>query len=407
MFSSSRAKENGGPTPKRMKTRQNKDSMSMRSGRKKETPGPREELRSRGRASPSGVSTSSSDGKAEKSRQATKKGRVEESCTPKGSKQGRAEEISESEGEDSNAPKKTKTEELPCPPSPSDVDSLDGHSFNDEMSSDPRDIDQDNRSTSPSVYSPGSVENDSDSSSVLSQGPSLSYHHPQLFPQSPPVAPTSDSLARPPEPGFSLPGEAHPQGPTAGGYHSQLEGQTSRIFQAPAPQTPISSSSAVATTSAPSSSSSSSSSTSTHAPLYPTPNVVQVGSKITGGAGGLSAPGGREQTLSAKHNPPPTTPISLAPVVGGQPATPTGPTPTEQRGSCLQFPRDGRPGLEWAPGITPWDGPGQDTAPGPLTLPLCPSATAALQLLCSVPAAFPNPAPAQLHCLLWTFLPTT
>lgn len=38
------------------------------------------------------------------------KGRVEESCTPKGSKQGRTEEISESEGEDSNAPKKTKTE---------------------------------------------------------------------------------------------------------------------------------------------------------------------------------------------------------------------------------------------------------------------------------------------------------
>lgn len=27
MFSSSRAKENGGPTPKRMKTRQNKDSV--------------------------------------------------------------------------------------------------------------------------------------------------------------------------------------------------------------------------------------------------------------------------------------------------------------------------------------------------------------------------------------------
>lgn len=44
----------------------------MRSGRKKEAPGPREELRSRGRASPGGVSTSSSDGKAEKSRQAAK-----------------------------------------------------------------------------------------------------------------------------------------------------------------------------------------------------------------------------------------------------------------------------------------------------------------------------------------------
>ncbi|KYO22319.1 atrophin-1 isoform C [Alligator mississippiensis] len=190
-----------------MKTRQNKDSMSMRSGRKKETPGPREELRSRGRASPGGISTSSSDGKAEKSRQANKvgkKGRVEDSCTPKGSKQGRTEEISESEGEDSSAPKKTKTEELPCPQSPSDVDSLDGHSFNDEMSSDPRDIDQDNRSTSPSVYSPGSVENDSDSSSVLSQGPSHAYHHPPLFPQSPPAAPPTDSLGRPSEPGFGL-----------------------------------------------------------------------------------------------------------------------------------------------------------------------------------------------------------
>ncbi|NWQ95256.1 ATN1 protein, partial [Burhinus bistriatus] len=258
--------------------------MSMRSGRKKETPGPREELRSRGRASPGGVSTSSSDGKAEKSRQATKKGRVEESCTPKGSKQSRTEEISESEGEDTNAPKKTKTEELPCPPSPSDVDSLDGHSFNDEMSSDPRDIDQDNRSTSPSVYSPGSVENDSDSSSVLSQGPSHSYHHPPLFPQSPPVAPPPDSLARPPEASFGLAGEGHPQGPPAGSYHSQLEGQASRIFQAQAPQTP---------TAAASSSSA-------------------VGAKIAGGVGGLPAPGGREQTLSAKHNPPPTTPISLA-----------------------------------------------------------------------------------------------
>lgn len=43
------------------------------------------------------------------------KGRLEESCTPKSSKQGRTEEISESEGEDTNAPKKTKTEvSSPC-----------------------------------------------------------------------------------------------------------------------------------------------------------------------------------------------------------------------------------------------------------------------------------------------------
>jgi len=113
--------------------------MSMRSGRKKEAPGPREELRSRGRASPGGVSTSSSDGKAEKSRQTAKKARVEEASTPKVSKQGRSEEISESESEETNAPKKTKTEqELPRPQSPSDLDSLDGRSLNDDGSSDPR-----------------------------------------------------------------------------------------------------------------------------------------------------------------------------------------------------------------------------------------------------------------------------
>uniref|UniRef100_A0A803WDA2 Atrophin 1 n=1 Tax=Ficedula albicollis TaxID=59894 RepID=A0A803WDA2_FICAL len=259
-----------------MKTRQNKDSMSMRSGRKKETPGPREELRSRGRASPGGVSTSSSDGKAEKSRQATKVIPARTQCVTCGLG-GLIMPLSS-----------FLLQELPCPPSPSDVDSLDGHSFNDEMSSDPRDIDQDNRSTSPSVYSPGSVENDSDSSSVLSQGPSHPYHHPPLFPESPPVAPPPDSLARPPEPGFGLPGEVHPQGPPAGSYHSQLEGQPSRIFQAQAPQTPASSSSS-------STSSSSSSSSSSAA------------------------------TLSAKHNPPPTTPISLASVGGGLPPQKTPP----------------------------------------------------------------------------------
>ena len=87
-------------------------------------------------------------------------------------------------------------QELPRPQSPSDLDSLDGRSLNDDGSSDPRDIDQDNRSTSPSIYSPGSVENDSDSSSGLSQGPARPYHPPPLFPPSPPPP---DSTSRQPE----------------------------------------------------------------------------------------------------------------------------------------------------------------------------------------------------------------
>ena len=116
-------------------------------------------------------------------------------------------------------------QELPRPQSPSDLDSLDGRSLNDDGSSDPRDIDQDNRSTSPSIYSPGSVENDSDSSSGLSQGPARPYHPPPLFPPSPPPP---DSTPRQPEPGF----EPHPS-VTPTGYHAPMEPPTSRMFQAP------------------------------------------------------------------------------------------------------------------------------------------------------------------------------
>ncbi|XP_031794112.1 atrophin-1 [Sarcophilus harrisii] len=271
-----------------MKTRQNKDSMSMRSGRKKEAPGPREELRLRGRASPGGVSTSSSDGKAEKSRQTAKKARAEECSTPKTSKQGRNEEISESESEETSAPKKTKTEpELPRPQSPSDLDSLDGRSLNDDASSDPRDIDQDNRSTSPSIYSPGSVENDSDSSSGLSQGPAHPYHPPPLFPPSP-LPP--DSNPRPPEPGF----EPHSSVP-ATDYHSTMESPGPRMFQAPSGPPP-------------------------HSQLYSggSGGGILSGPPLGPKGGGAAPPVGPPS--GAKQHPPPTTPISLSgPGSGGPP----------------------------------------------------------------------------------------
>ena len=122
-------------------------------------------------------------------------------------------------------------QELPRPQSPSDLDSLDGRSLNDDGSSDPRDIDQDNRSTSPSIYSPGSVENDSDSSSGLSQGPARPYHPPPLFPPSPPPP---DSTPRQPEPGF----EPHPS-VTPTGYHAPMEPpphlECSRLLLGPLP----------------------------------------------------------------------------------------------------------------------------------------------------------------------------
>ncbi|XP_029436039.1 atrophin-1 isoform X2 [Rhinatrema bivittatum] len=275
-----------------MKTRQNKDSMSMRSGRKKESPGPGEERRSRGRASPGGVSTSSSDSKVEKSRQNGKKGRVEDTCTLKNSKRGHEKDTSESEGEEPNLPKKAKTEPpeitRPVPPlSPSDVDSLDGQSGNEDSSSDSRDIDQDNRSTSPSVHSPGSVESDSDSS-IISQGPAKPYS--KLFPPASAQVPGDHSLQGPKQPEGTFSSLADP---AAGPATPQVESQASRIFQAQPVLLPASSH-LPPSPSLP------------HAQLYPGP---QPGLK--------GPPQDRELLLPMKH-PPPTTPISLAGGAGSQ-----------------------------------------------------------------------------------------
>uniref|UniRef100_A0A2K5EVY3 Atrophin 1 n=1 Tax=Aotus nancymaae TaxID=37293 RepID=A0A2K5EVY3_AOTNA len=192
-------------------------------------------------------------------------------------------------------------QELPRPQSPSDLDSLDGRSLNDDGSSDPRDIDQDNRSTSPSIYSPGSVENDSDSSSGLSQGPARPYHPPPLFPPSPPPP---DSTPRQPEAGF----EPHPS-VTPTGYHAPMEPPTSRMFQAPPGAPPP------------------------HPQLYPggTGGVLSgppMGPKGGGAASSVGGPNG------GKQHPPPTTPISVS-SSGASGAPPTKPPNTPVGGGNL------------------------------------------------------------------------
>ncbi|KAM9326796.1 atrophin-1 [Gastrophryne carolinensis] len=174
-----------------MKTRQNKDSMSMRSGRKKENVGPREERRARGRASPGAISTSSSDSKCEKGRPPAKKGRMDDSV-PKSSKRERVKDSSESEGEAGKTQKKAKMESPEVPRPPPDEESLDGQSGNEDCGSDPRDIDQDNRSTSPSLHS---GDSESDASSIPSP-----KSFPSLYrgPGSPAPSPVPEPPALPP-----------------------------------------------------------------------------------------------------------------------------------------------------------------------------------------------------------------
>ncbi|KAM4687197.1 LOW QUALITY PROTEIN: atrophin-1-like, partial [Rhinophrynus dorsalis] len=193
MFSDT-CRGNGASAACNMKTRQNKDSMSMRSGRKKRSAGPRDERRARGRASPGAISTSSSDSKSEKGRPIAKKVRTDDSV-PKTSKRDRVKDSSESEGEAGKTQKKTKMESPEVPRPPPDEESLDGQSGNEDGGSDPRDIDQDNRSTSPSLHS-GDSESDASSVPSPKSFPSL-YRGPPSPQPSPSPAPEAPILPPP------------------------------------------------------------------------------------------------------------------------------------------------------------------------------------------------------------------
>ncbi|RLV86201.1 hypothetical protein DV515_00015936 [Chloebia gouldiae] len=148
---------------------------TLRSGRKKQAASPdgraspiAEDVRSSGRNSPSAASTSSNDSKAESVKKSTKKIKEEVSSPLKNSKRQREKAASDTEEPDRSNAKKSKTQEISRPNSPSEGEgegeSSDSRSVNDEGSSDPKDIDQDNRSTSPSIPSPQDNESDSDSS---------------------------------------------------------------------------------------------------------------------------------------------------------------------------------------------------------------------------------------------------
>ncbi|KAJ8265009.1 hypothetical protein COCON_G00141080 [Conger conger] len=223
MFKPVKEEEDGLAAKHSMRTRRNRGSMStLRSGRKKQTASPdgrasptNEELRSSGRTSPSAASTSpsgrtspsaastsSTDSKAEPLKRPSKKIKEEVVSPMKSAKRQREKGASDTEElERGAAAKKTKTQELNRPDSPSECEgegeSSDGRSVNDEGSSDPKDIDQDNRSSSPSIPSPRDNESDSDSSA---QQQGLQAQHPAVIQA--PGGPAAQGSAPPrPRPG--------------------------------------------------------------------------------------------------------------------------------------------------------------------------------------------------------------
>uniref|UniRef100_U3JY47 Arginine-glutamic acid dipeptide repeats protein n=1 Tax=Ficedula albicollis TaxID=59894 RepID=U3JY47_FICAL len=172
MFKPVKEEDDGLSGKHSMRTRRSRGSMStLRSGRKKQAASPdgraspiAEDVRSSGRNSPSAASTSSNDSKAESVKKSTKKIKEEVSSPLKNSKRQREKAASDTEEPDRSNAKKSKTQEISRPNSPSEGEGEGESSDSRSGSSDPKDIDQDNRSTSPSIPSPQDNESDSDSS---------------------------------------------------------------------------------------------------------------------------------------------------------------------------------------------------------------------------------------------------
>uniref|UniRef100_A0A2K5ECP8 Arginine-glutamic acid dipeptide repeats protein n=1 Tax=Aotus nancymaae TaxID=37293 RepID=A0A2K5ECP8_AOTNA len=181
----------------------------------------------------------------------------EEVSSPlKSTKRQREKVASDTEEADRTSSKKTKTQEISRPNSPSEGEgeSSDSRSVNDEGSSDPKDIDQDNRSTSPSIPSPQDNESDSDSSAqqqmLQAQPPALQAPTgvapapstaPPGTPQLPTPGPMPSATAVPPQ-GSPTASQAanQPQAPTAPAPHTHIQQAPALHPQRlPSPHTPL------------------------------------------------------------------------------------------------------------------------------------------------------------------------
>uniref|UniRef100_A0A8I5UBH5 Arginine-glutamic acid dipeptide repeats protein n=1 Tax=Pongo abelii TaxID=9601 RepID=A0A8I5UBH5_PONAB len=300
MFKPVKEEDDGLSGKHSMRTRRSRGSMStLRSGRKKQPASPdgrtspiNEDIRSSGRNSPSAASTSSNDSKAETVKKSAKKVKEEASSPLKSNKRQREKVASDTEEADRTSSKKTKTQEISRPNSPSEGEgeSSDSRSVNDEGSSDPKDIDQDNRSTSPSIPSPQDNESDSDSSAqqqmLQAQPPALQAptgvtpapsSAPPGTPQLPTPGPTPSATAVPPQ-GSPTASQApnQPQAPTAPVPHTHIQ-------QAPAlhPQRPPS----------------------PHPPPHPSPHPPL--QPLTGSTGQPSAPSHAQPPLHSQGPPGP------------------------------------------------------------------------------------------------------
>uniref|UniRef100_A0A665UFL8 Arginine-glutamic acid dipeptide repeats protein n=1 Tax=Echeneis naucrates TaxID=173247 RepID=A0A665UFL8_ECHNA len=225
MFKPVKEEEDGLSGKHSMRTRRNRGSMStLRSGRKKQTASPdgrasptNEDLRSSGRTSPSAASTDSTDSKTDSMKKPNKKIKEEAPSPMKSVKRQREKGASDTEEPERASAKKSKTQELSRPDSPSECEgegegegeSSDGRSINEELSSDPKDIDQDNRSSSPSIPSPRDNESDSDSSAQQQQ--LLQSQHPPVIQCQPG---TSAASSAPPPPTTSAPALPQQVSPT-------------------------------------------------------------------------------------------------------------------------------------------------------------------------------------------------
>ncbi|XP_067111032.1 arginine-glutamic acid dipeptide repeats protein isoform X2 [Osmerus mordax] len=262
MFKPVKEEEEGHGGKHGMRTRRSRAPLSsLRSGHKRLTSSPTsEDQQSSCQPSPNGATstgsrTSGTDNKTDSPKKPGKSQKVkEEASLPKTAKRGRETAAQEAEEPEKTTPKRPKTREHQESRSEGEAEgeveeeSSDSRSANDDGSSDTKDIDQDNRSSSPSIPSPHQGnESDSDSSAqqAAHQAESQAPTATPLDTQTPQTTPSQASITtcRPPQStspplsahGSPSPGPAQPVSVQAtAGYPT---GQHSRPQPTPHPLT--------------------------------------------------------------------------------------------------------------------------------------------------------------------------
>ncbi|XP_028302242.1 arginine-glutamic acid dipeptide repeats protein isoform X2 [Gouania willdenowi] len=235
---------------------------SLRSGHRRLTGSPTNEVQSSNRPALSSLRSSSADSRNDSTKKTSKKIK-EEVTLPKSTKRSREISAQEPDEPEKVLPKRLKAQDVQGSRSEGEAEveeesSSESRSAQDDVSSDAKDIDQDNRSSSPSIPSPQQGnESDSDSSAqpngvppdpsaaaaVLTETPApqtpLPFQSLPVPPQPQKSTPTAEAAQSPPPPSPETPQPAPAQPANMVSSNSRAQPSPPSLPATPAPSAPL------------------------------------------------------------------------------------------------------------------------------------------------------------------------